>query len=315
MQANTSNKKYVLVQHRTRQLVRKGLSGSVRCLLFLLGVVGIFCMSGGTSFASVLPPGDPGSGLKTYDLTNGADAYTYVTSNIFVPSGLPVALDARLNHSQDVWARAEGYAQETLHKSTEMIISREAFEVRQDKKINWNATYASKLLFVKLGGLQALYVEAISGVNGKSGVPESTDAALTSTINIFKTALENNAAVGQDSQGNIVATCNFSDQTAVDTSFAEHYQEFNPPFANQEAYRQAAVKFMTKSLSHGTPIMEGGKNDLGKGDMARFDPTTGEYGVVSPTCQIRSYQKITTQANGNSASGFFYNSVDYLIQR
>jgi len=92
----------------------------------------------------------------------------------------------------------------------------------------------------------------------------------------------------------------FADQNKLASHFNKHNDEFNPPFASEQEYEQAAKKFLS-----GEPSSDVLQRVRPNGDIVRFNPTTNEFGVISKSGVIRTYFIPDPIKNGISNLEYF----------
>lgn len=211
----------------------------IRCLFILM--FGVIAASGTlwkieSSQARPVPPGDTGGGTGSTDdgssytpsLDNiEASSYNYVTGvtgAVTATSGLPVVLDAYLNHKHDVWVLAESYSQNVVHESLMPEVGMEAMKLLQDKKINWNANQASKQLFLRLNGPATQYAAMVMGMSAfRNETPIEVELHFQGLIEESAQALEKGGEIVTGEEGQVIfkgksfLACSFTANTPVTT--------------------------------------------------------------------------------------------------
>jgi hypothetical protein len=126
----------------------------------------------------------------------------------------------------------------------------------------------------------------------------------TFTVGVGQWVVHNHCGPGGDDLG-------FADQLKLSGHFGKHNAEFNPPFANEKDYEQAAVDFMTQPGSQTPGLHEG----IRYSDNAtiRVDDSTGWFGVTR-NGQINTFFIPDPAKNGGfSPVDYFLNQIDELF--
>jgi hypothetical protein len=211
---------------------------------FLLLVIVFIMMSGilwkvEPSYAKPVPPSvddstptptstDDGSSYTPSINDLEAISYAYVTGPGTATSGLPVLLDAYLNHTHDLWVFAESYAENTVHTDLVPEVGKEASILIHNSKINWNQNVASQELFLRLNGPATTYAIQVMGLSPfKNETPDEVNAYFETRTAESAQSLEGDGQVIKGSEGNVeiegsaALACSFTPTTPVMTSHGE----------------------------------------------------------------------------------------------